>query len=113
MRVVVTGATSFVGAATVKEMLERGHEVMAVVRPGSGKLDRLTFSDASCKGKLTILENDLSHPEGLEDKISLPCDVFCHFGWGGSGSDARTNRALQEQNVDDALRTIHTAKSLG
>ena len=33
MRIVVTGATSFIGAATVRQLLEAGHQVFAVVRP--------------------------------------------------------------------------------
>ena len=118
MRVVITGATSFVGAATVKEMLRRGHDVIAVVRPGSKKLDRIAVENgdgghAAGAGKLQILENDLSEPELLCEKIKEPCDVFCHFGWGGSGSGARTDRGLQEENLRYSLETIAAAKQLG
>lgn len=115
MRAVITGATSFVGAATVKEMLKRGHEVIAVVRPKTTKLDRIMPPDGSNaeSGSLTVVENDLSTPELLPEKIPVSCDVFCHFGWGGSGSDARTNRALQEKNLEDSLNTIRAAKALG
>jgi len=108
MRIVVTGATSFVGVATVNELLNRGHEVFAVVRPDSQKLDRLQEQE-----RLKIIENDLSEPQLLPEKIKTPCDVFCHFGWGGSGSDARTNRGLQEKNLEDAVETIYAAKKLG
>lgn len=41
MRIVITGATSFVGAAAIQELLENGHEVYAVVRPSSRKLETL------------------------------------------------------------------------
>lgn len=33
MRAVVTGATSFLGAALIRRLLEEGHQVYAVVRP--------------------------------------------------------------------------------
>lgn len=115
MRAVITGATSFVGAATVREMLRRGHDVIAVVRPESKKLDRLVLPKEIGRqsGALTVVENDLSAPTSLIERISVPCDVFCHFGWAGSGSDARTNQPLQERNVHDALATIRAAKQLG
>ena len=35
MRIVVTGATSFIGLAVIEELLHGGHEVLAVVRPDS------------------------------------------------------------------------------
>ena len=41
MRIVVTGATSFIGLAVTKELLDKGHEVFAVVRPDSPGRRRL------------------------------------------------------------------------
>lgn len=35
MRIVLTGATSFIGRAVLNELLAGGHQVFAVVRPGS------------------------------------------------------------------------------
>lgn len=115
MRIVITGATSFVGAETVKELLKRGHEVFAVVRPASQKLSVLEVpnEEALKDGRLHILENDLASPWELTEKIKGTCDVFCHFGWGGSGSGARTDEVLQEKNKKDSLNTIRAAKDLG
>jgi putative NADH-flavin reductase len=36
MKVVLLGATGFVGSAILKEALYRGHQVTAVVRPPQG-----------------------------------------------------------------------------
>ena len=41
MNIIMTGSTSFVGAATVRELLRRGHTVTAIVRPKSSKLDTI------------------------------------------------------------------------
>ena len=35
MRIVVTGATSFIGRAVVEELLDKRHQVFAAVRPDS------------------------------------------------------------------------------
>ena len=64
-------------------------------------------------GRLLVTENDLSEPEKLLEKVTKPQDVFCHFGWGGSGSASRTDRALQEKNLEISLETVRTAKALG
>lgn len=117
MRIVITGATSFVGAAAIQELLENGHEVYAVVRPSSRKLETLTGQGAGKnalrEGRLYIVENDLSAPELLTEKIQGSCDAFCHFGWGGSGSGARTGEQLQEENLRASLDTVRAAKALG
>ena len=115
MNIIMTGATSFVGAATVRELLRRGHTVTAIARPASSKLGTILDGneEALLSGWLLVTENDLSEPEQLLEKVTKPQDVFCHFGWGGSGSASRTDRALQEKNLEISQETIRTAKALG
>lgn len=115
MNIIMTGATSFVGAATVRELLRRGHMVTAIARPASSKLGTILDGneEALLSGRLLVTENDLSEPEQLLEKVTKPQDVFCHFGWGGSGSASRTDRALQEKNLEISQETIRTAKALG
>ena len=115
MNIIMTGATSFVGAATVRELLRRGHTVTAIARPASSKLGMILDGneEALLSGRLLVTENDLSEPEQLLEKVTKPQDVFCHFGCGGSGSASRTDRALQEKNLEISLETIRTAKALG
>ena len=63
MNVVVTGSTSFLGAALIRKLLGRGCRVYAVVRPGSRNLAALT--EAAGKegfGYLTIIELELEKP---------------------------------------------------
>ena len=52
MNIVVTGATSFLGAALCKELVSREHQVYAVVRPGSNN-----------RQVLEKLENDSHFPK--------------------------------------------------
>ena len=108
MKIVATGATSFVGSGAVKALLERGHKVYAVLRKGSSKADRLLINGAMPEN-LVILEEDL----GSLERLAEPCDVFLHMGWKGAGSDSRSAAAIQEENAKDSLNAVQAAKALG
>ena len=105
MKIVATGATSFVGSGAVKALLERGHKVYAVLRKGSSKADRLLINGAMPEN-LVILEEDLGSLERLAEQIPEPCDVFLHMGWKGAGSDSRSAAAIQEENAKDSLNAV-------
>lgn len=119
MEIIVTGAASFVGAAAVREFLNRGHRVLGILRPDSKTREVL---ETSCRewienGQLILVENDLQTPEKLPgligEKLSGTEKCFFHFGWGGSGSGARNDRELQKNNLEASLNTIRAAKELG
>ena len=112
MKIVVTGATSFVGLGAVRELLHRGHQVYAVLREHSTKADLLRENGKFPQG-LTILEEDLGNLSKLPERIPGGCDVFLHMGWRGAGSDSRKNEAVQEESVQDALNAVRVAKDLG
>ena len=112
MKIVATGATSFVGSGAVKALLERGHKVYALLRKGSSKADRLLINGAMPEN-LVILEEDLGSLERLAEQIPEPCDVFLHMGWKGAGSDSRSAAAIQEENAKDSLNAVQAAKALG
>lgn len=112
MKIVVTGATSFVGLGAVRELLHRGHQVYAVLREHSTKADLLRENGKFPQG-LTILEEDLGNLSKLPERIPGGCDVFLHMGWRGAGSDSRKNESVQEESVQDALNAVRVAKDLG
>lgn len=112
MKIVATGATSFVGSGAVKALLERGHKVYAVLRKGSSKADRLLINGAMPEN-LVILEEDIGSLERLAEQIPEPCDVFLHMGWKGAGSDSRSAAAIQKENAKDSLNAVQAAKALG
>lgn len=113
INLVVTGATSFLGAALTRELLIQGYQVYAVVRPRSA--NRAAFEEA-CKelgGKLHIIEMELEDLDGIGEKIPSSCSVFFHFGWDGSGSTNRMNAEVQRKNARDGIKALLGAKSLG
>lgn len=109
MKAVVTGATSFLGAALVKKLLTEGHTVYAAVRPGSK--NRKALPDRA--ENLHILELELSRLEQISLTVHEPCDWFFHFGWDGSGSTNRKREDIQQKNAEDSMKALRGAESLG
>lgn len=88
MNVVVTGATSFIGAVTVRQLLEQGHQVAAVVRPGSANLCQLTDP---LEGKADLLERLQIVPLDLGQIRRIGEAVH----WRGGGGDAAAAGTLR------------------
>jgi UDP-glucuronate decarboxylase len=77
MRILVTGAAGFIGAHVVREAITAGHEVLAVVRPGSSasRLDGLA-------GGLSLIRLDLADRSGTGSHLrSEKPDAIIHLAW--------------------------------
>ena len=70
-RSLVTGATGFVGSAVLRHLLDAGHEVRTLTRPGS---DRRNL--AGLPG-VTVVEGDLANRESLHSAVQ-GCDYLFH-----------------------------------
>ena len=80
MQVVVTGATSFIGAATVKKLMEAGHQVFAVVRPASSNMKHLeTMAAGNTPGSLSICPLDLAEIRTLHGFLADALAVLLQF----------------------------------
>jgi dihydroflavonol-4-reductase len=71
MTTLVTGATGFVGAAVLRCLADAGHNVRALVRPTS---DRLNLSHVDCE----IVTGDLTEPESLKRAVRN-CEAVFHI----------------------------------
>jgi nucleoside-diphosphate-sugar epimerase len=77
MRVLVTGASGFVGSHVVRAALNRGHEVVAAVR-SRARSGRLEGHAAGTR----FMEADLRDPESMR-RLALDAspDMALHLGW--------------------------------
>ncbi len=105
-RAVVTGATSFIGQHLVTELTKNGYKVYAVVRPSS--LKRHIFDNNLC---VEILTEDIKNIYNLTKKIGK-ADYFIHLGWDGIGASGRSNKTIQEENINNTLNCLRFAKKI-
>ena len=71
MQVFVTGASGFVGNEVVKELINRGHQVKALVRQGSE-------NKLKARGQVEVVRGDCLHPEILGPAME-GCDAAVHL----------------------------------
>lgn len=77
MRIVITGATGFIGSSLARVFLEQGAHVYALVRPGSLHLDALPVHE-----RLHTVACDLAHVLECVPQVGQ-ADGFFHMAWGG------------------------------
>lgn len=107
MTFAITGATSMLGVATIKNCISKNISVLAFVRKNSSKISRLPSSPL-----MKIIECDLSQMKEL-DCESLSADVLIHFGWAFTDKAGRNDVSKQLENVQFTIDAVHLAKRLG
>lgn len=113
MDVVVTGATSFIGAVTVRQLLQQGHRVCAVVRPASSHMEHLwACVPEEGKDRLQVVALPLDRIEEIDQELQA-ADAWVQIGWDGAGSDNRMLRDVQQDNVRHGLGAVRAAGKLG
>lgn len=91
MKIIVTGATGFIGKALCKELINAGHEIFAIIRPNSSRKESLK-QEVNTWGKnphkIQLLEMEMEELEQLSKKIGQ-ADLFYHLAWNGSAGTDR------------------------
>ena len=106
-KIVVTGATSMLGVATIEECLKNGVEVVAIIHRNSKNFYRLPQSPA-----LKIIEANLDELANCEPDFN-DADVFYHFSWAATTHEGRLNVDVQEANIRYTLDAVRLAKKCG
>jgi nucleoside-diphosphate-sugar epimerase len=109
MKLFLTGASGFVGAATLEAALDAGHEVAAPVRPGSAA-ERL----ASFEGRYIRLPLDLRDTADVAGAMAeFRPDAVLHLAWWGVANSARFDPRQISDNIDAASALVAAAATAG
>lgn len=108
MRIVISGATSMIGAALANKLLENNHEVVAVVRPNTKKIETINKSQ-----NLSIVECSMEDYAELNSLIQGKVDVAVSTAWNGTRGADRNNRELQEENYKNSVSFLNVMISKG
>lgn len=106
-RIVVTGATGFLGRNLVNKFLQQGDSVYALVRPESAHSESLPVHE-----RLKIVRCGLLNAADCVEEIGR-ADAFFHFAWGGVNREEIDSPIVQADNVAGSLACIKAAHLLG
>jgi len=107
-RAIVTGATGMIGSELIRQLVEDGIEVLAVVRPETTKRKNLINHPL-----VEVTECDVQQIGRLPQLTKKQYDVFFHFAWNGCFGEARNDLHSQVGNVESALQAVEVARELG
>ncbi len=105
-KVVVTGATGFIGVHLVRLLVNRGYSVICIVRPGSRNIAKLPKND-----NITVLPVEMSDYDKIQ-KEAGDIDAFYHLSWDGSRGKDRDDRQLQLKNFYAAKKAFKSAVNM-
>ena len=104
-RYFVTGATGFVGAEVAKQLLTRGHQVVALVRsPEKASLLKLLGAE--------IHTGDITDPNSLREPMRGVDGVFHIAGWYKTGAPA-SGALATAINVEGTRHVLTAMRDLG
>ena len=106
-KVIVTGATGFIGEALCEELIKRNYEVIAIVR-------NMSKVSEVWKNRVHYVVCELENIQEIDKKIEdRDIDIFFHFGWDGLTEPKRSNIDIQLNNVKNAYQALMSAKKIG
>jgi nucleoside-diphosphate-sugar epimerase len=115
-KVIVTGATGFIGSAFVEYLALRNVEVLAL---GRKALDHLPEHRRRKLRNVDYLQLDMSEISALGDvltqinwKLGQDC-IFFNLAWGGEKSLSDVNIEAQLRNASWSVSAIEVAKRIG
>lgn len=103
-KVVVTGATGFIGSWLVREMLRNRVAVVALVR--DTETDK--FDDLENKDLLRLVQYHSGEYHELEKENDI-IDAFYHLAWAGVSTEQKNDGQLQLNNIHFSMEMLEYA----
>lgn len=107
MKIVVTGATSFIGSAFIKRAVAAGHSVTAVVRQENPKGEVLRAIPG-----VTVKELDMEKYDVLGETAGA-ADCFVHLAWNGTRGAQRADEELQKADLRYSMDAVNSILAAG
>ena len=95
MRVLLAGATGYIGQAVLRELMAQGHEVVALVRPGrrlsvASSYQKPNDAPDELSDAVTVVEAEITSDEDWTSPLpNTDVVVSCLASLSGSAADAR------------------------
>lgn len=112
--VILTGATGFIGRHLLKQLIEDGFYVTALIRSKDKEKELLEFlrrDNDFTEDKLTFIEASL---EEIENLVFHEKNYFAwiQLAWGGVNRDEINNEEVHKKNYNNSIKCLHKAKEL-
>lgn len=116
-KIVITGATGFIGRNVASMLLEAGAQVYALVRPESRQKGFLPDQAGRYGAAFHVIEGSMEQAESAllekENGLEGRADAFLHFAWGGVNRQEIDSPQVQQKNVEASLGCLRAARALG
>lgn len=106
-KIILTGATGFVGNAVLRELIKHDIQVIAISRSKEPE----NIPDSPLVHYISCELADMK--EMLLSSAIRDVDTFYHFGWMGTSVSMRSNAQLQLNNAKWTVEALESAHALG
>ena len=103
MRIVITGASSFIGMELTDFLLAQGHHIIAVCRPES---------KSSLPNGIEVVTLKMNEYRNLHRFITH-ADIFVNLAWAGTNHGGRNLGNVQKTNISSTIIAMIEAKKMG
>jgi nucleoside-diphosphate-sugar epimerase len=103
-KIIITGATGMIGVSLTQYALERGHEVLCLVRKSSTRIGRIPAS-------VKIIYADMKDYKNINTKDQY--DIFYHLAWNKTWGTLRDDIETQLNNIQYTIDAINLAERSG